>query len=135
MEKRIFPSSLFLILVFIACYVFFYVIHPLAPIDSDDWEFLSKFRLSLPLFNVWNPTRVFPEILQASCGYIAAYVIYHIINDYYNSLVVVNAVVVSAAITVYARFFKVLMEKRFNRTAQQSILLTTLFFTPSFYGP
>lgn len=124
-NKRI--ASFFLIIVFIVCYVFFYVIHPLAPIDSDDWEFLSKFRLALPVVNAWNPTRVFPEMLQAFCGYIAAYVIYPISRNYYNSLIIVNAAVVSAAITVYAYYFKCLMEKRFNRTSLESILLTTLF--------
>lgn len=133
LNKRKYASLFFLMMVFIVFYVFFYIIHPLVPVDTDDWQFYSDFRLAIPVYHTWNPTRVFPEMFQAFCGYIAAYIIYPITKDYYNSLVIVNALAVSAAITVYAHYFKNLMERRFNRTWVESILLTTLFLLFHFW--
>ena len=133
LNKRKYASLFFLMIVFIVFYVFFYIIHPLVPVDTDDWQFYSDFRLAIPVYHTWNPTRVFPEMFQAFCGYIAAYIIYPITKDYYNSLVIVNALAVSAAITVYAHYFKSLMERRFNRTWVESILLTTLFLLFHFW--
>ena len=113
--------------VFAFYFIFFYVIHPLVPIDFDDWHYLSETRLALPLPYSWNPTRILPELLEPFCGYIAAYIIYPITSNYYGALIGVNAFVVSVAITIYALLFTRLMVIRYHRSSGESILLTVVF--------
>ena len=120
-------TTLFLLTVFVGFFVFFYVIHPLYPIDPDDFQFLSDFRVALPQPYLWNPTRVLPEILSPLCGYIAAYVIYPLTGNYYDSFAVVNALVVSAFITIYANFFIELMKIKYRRTDVDAVILAFLF--------
>ena len=120
-------SLLFFIAIFLFFYVFFYVIHPLIPIDSDEWQFYSQNRLAIPIPGFWNPTRVLPEILSPMSGYIAGYVVYPLTNNYYDSLIIVNALIVSALVTVYAYSFSSLMRIRFKHTQGETAMLTALF--------
>lgn len=126
MKRNTLFVPLFFTTVFVVFYVFFYVIHPLIPYNTDDWGIIL-WRSALPELPHYNPTRVMPGLLFPISGYIAAYVVYPMTGDYIGSFTIVNAFVVSVAITVYAYFFYRLMCVRFKRGNAEAIMLTALF--------
>lgn len=126
MKRNTLFAPLFFTTVFVVFYVFFYVIHPLIPYNTDDWGIIL-WRSALPELPHYNPTRVMPGLLFPISGYIAAYVVYPMTGDYIGSFTIVNAFVVSVAITVYAYFFYRLMCVRFKRGNAEAIMLTALF--------
>ncbi|MBC6910552.1 hypothetical protein DT304_04555, partial [Lactobacillus reuteri] len=75
MKKRIFLIN-FVIFIFI--YVYLTQISPIVPFDGDDWRYIGALRIPLPMWGVWNPTRVLPETLMSVGGYIAAFIVYPI---------------------------------------------------------
>ena len=67
--------------IFLFLIIFYTKISPLIPYDSDDWIYLSNTRVPFPLWDAWNPTRVFAEAIMMLGGYIAGSVIYPMIHD------------------------------------------------------
>ena len=63
-------------IIFLSMLLFFLRIHPLIIYDADDWLYASYFRLPIPIWNDWNPSRVFPEIFMPLCSTLAVYLIY-----------------------------------------------------------
>ena len=55
-------TAIFFISIFIILFVFYKVVCPIIPNDTDDWGIMSHFREPIPLWKDWNPSRVFPEI-------------------------------------------------------------------------
>ena len=53
-------NTSFAIIVFLFFFVFYSTIHPLIPIDLDDWSYIVKNRIFLPMWGAWNPAKVFP---------------------------------------------------------------------------
>ncbi|MCL2151545.1 MAG: hypothetical protein FWH57_01075 [Oscillospiraceae bacterium] len=89
-------------LIFAAMFVFFAIISPSVPYDSDDWHYLSSFSLTpvpVPPFDTWNPTRILPEYLMPAAGYFSAFVVYPLIGDYILSISVTTALLLSALLT------------------------------------
>ena len=111
----IFESNwIFYTLLFIIFFVFFSLIHPLIPFDSDDWINMGMARRAYPSFAYWNPTKVFPECFEPLVAMFAAYFIAPLIGDYLNALTFTNAVVVSLFIIIYLYSFQRLLELKFK---------------------
>ncbi len=92
--------------------LFFTEAHPLVVYDGDDWSHISYRRAAIPQWEGWNPIKVFPETLLAMSGYMAAYVVRPLTQDYIFSITLTCAFVVSAFITVYfIMFYRIAREK------------------------
>lgn len=88
------------ILLVIILFMFFTKISPLVLFDSDDWINISNYRLPIPIMGAWNPSRVFPEFLMSSVGWVSAFVTNYFIKDYFLSITYTSAIVVSIFIVV-----------------------------------
>ena len=115
MRNKIFESNwIFYTLLFFFFFVFFSLIHPLIPFDSDDWINMGMARRAYPSFAYWNPTKVFPECFEPFVAMFAAYFIAPIIGDYLNALTFTNAAVVSLFIIIYLYSFQRLLEHKYK---------------------
>lgn len=123
----------FLILVFLFFAIFFTRVHPLILFDGDDWNYISYSRNAVPMGNRWNPTRILPETLMPLCGYIAAYIVAPLTQNYVLSVTVVCAVVVSVVITLYLYLFARAMENVFRLSKPQVMMIAALFLLAHFW--
>ena len=118
---------LFAVLVFLFFFIFYAVIHPLIPIDLDDWSYIIKNRIFLPIWGAWNPAKVFPEFFYPLMSSIGAYVIYPLNNDYLQSQCIIHAIVVSMSITGYTLSFLHFVRSKFSISSSTAYMLTILF--------
>ena len=84
-----------LIILFSFLLLFFIKIHPIFLADTDDWRYAFYHRAAIPLWNNWNPIRVFPEVVMPLASEIGAYLIFPILGEYFRSLSIVYAFLVS----------------------------------------
>ena len=117
----------FAVLVFLFFFIFYAVIHPLIPIDLDDWSYIIKNRIFLPIWGAWNPAKVFPEFFYPLMSSIGAYVIYPLNNDYLQSQCIIHAIVVSMSITGYTLSFLHFVRSKFSISSSTAYMLTILF--------
>ena len=127
MIRALKTDSLFFIIIFIVFFVFYTQIHPLVPYDTDDWLNLVTSRGFYPSLNQWNPTKVFPECLEALVGTFAAFVLSPLLGDYLNALVIANAATLSFFITSYLFLSHRLLIHRFNLGKISSFCIIILF--------
>lgn len=114
MIKKINLEILFFSLCFITFFVFFSYVHPLVVYDGDDWINLSAMRGAYPRWGTWNPIKILPETFMPICGYISAFFIYPITNDYIASITLCSAVIFSLLITAYFYFFYRVIKDNFE---------------------
>lgn len=126
--------GVFLGLVFVYFLVFFTQIHPLIVFDGDDWTYIGFVRNAVPMGSGWNPTRILPEILMPTCGFIAAYFVTPIIGDYIFSITLVCAVTVSIFIVLYLHFFAAAIKRIFALSGYQVLMVTILFLLAHFWA-
>ena len=81
--------------------LFFTEGHPLVVYDGDDWSQISYRRAAIPQWEGWNPIKVFPETFLPMSGFLAAYVVRPLVQDYIFSITLTCAFVVSLFITAY----------------------------------
>ena len=112
--------------------VYFTQISPLQPFDGVDWRYIGSFRLPLPLWGVWNPTRVLPETLMPLGGYIGAFVIYPIFGHYVWALSFAEALIVSFFIISMLYLFYNLLVKKFSLNKTYALAGEILFFLSCF---
>ena len=93
-------STTLAILTFAFFMVFFTKVHPIALFDTDSWYYAYYHRHPWPIWQFWNPTRVFPEVFMPVVSLFSAHVIYPLVGDYFFSLTIGYATVVSAAVTL-----------------------------------
>ena len=91
------------IILFLFLFVFFTRICPIILYDKDDWIYIGQMRIPFPQWNGWNPVKVLPEILMPICGYISAYFIYPIIGNYFFSITITSAIILSIFIALCVR--------------------------------
>lgn len=116
------------LLLFLLFMVYFTQITPLVPFDGDDWLSMGTMRLPFPMWAVFNPSKVLPEVLGPIVGNIAAFVVYPFSHDYIGSVTFVQAIVVSLFIvTMTALFFK-LCENKLELSKQQAVMGELFFF-------
>lgn len=120
------------LLLFTFIFVYFTVISPLVPFDGDDWRYIGAIRTPFPLWGVWNPTRVLPEVLMPVGGYIAAFLIYPITGNYINALTIAESFIVSAFVSIFLWLFYRLLVKRFKLSKKLSLALELIFFLSFF---
>lgn len=114
-------------LLFLVLFVFFYRLCPIVPYVGDDWYFLGAMRQPIPYSGVFNPSKVFPEILQPICGYIGAYVIYPITHNYVDSISISASIIVSLFIVLLCYLFFNVLRKKLNFSFKKATLYELLF--------
>lgn len=55
---------------FIMLLFFFLVVKPIILYDTDDWTYISLFRIPLPQWGSWNPGKVFPETMMTFISFV-----------------------------------------------------------------
>lgn len=116
----------FFLFVFIV--IFFTSVSPIFPCDGDDWYFTGSMRLPWPMWGVFNPSKVLPEIIEPLGGYFAAFVVYPFTADYVASIAGTQAVVISAFITLlFWMSFKYFHEK-FSLSVSFALCIELIFF-------
>lgn len=113
------------IIVFLLC--FFIKLCPLVVFDCDDWMYLYNYRLPIPLWKGWEPTRVMPETLMPIAGWLAARVIYPICGDYVYSVTIISAIIITVMITVMCMCLQKLLVVRYHLTIKSAITCEILF--------
>lgn len=126
LKKRIFLAS-FYALIFIYFIVFFTKLHPIILSDTDDWLYAFKVREAIPLWKVWNPSRIFAETLMPVVSEICAYTIYPVTGDFFKSLTFGYAFVISGTITALINVIYKYLFKKYN-VKQYILIMVVLFF-------
>lgn len=114
--------------IFLSMLLFFLKIHPLIIYDADDWLYASYFRLPIPIWNDWNPSRVFPEIFMPLCSTLAVYLLMPLTHDYIWSLALMYGIVVSFFITLYVSAFALFLREKMKTSVSNSIIISMFFF-------
>ena len=115
-------------IIFLSMLLFFLRIHPLIIYDADDWLYASYFRLPIPIWHDWNPSRVFPEIFMPLCSTLAVYLFMPLTHDYIWSLALMYGIVVSFFITLYVYAFALFLREKIKASVSNSIIISTIFF-------
>lgn len=117
----------FSLLVFVV--VFFTSVSPIFPCDGDDWYFTGAMRLPWPMWGVFNPSKVLPEILEPFGGYVAAFIVYPLTGDYFASIAFTQTIVISVFITLlFWMSFKYFNEK-FSLSVSSALCIELIFFS------
>ena len=114
--------------IFLSMLLFFLKIHPLIIYDADDWLYASYFRLPIPIWNDWNPSRVFPEIFMPLCSTLAVYLLMPLTHDYIWSLALMYGIIVSFFITLYVSAFALFLREKMKTSVSNSIIISMFFF-------
>ena len=125
-KKRII-EILFFIIIFLLFFVFFYKVHPITLLDTDDWHNAYFSRSAYPLIGGWNPTKIFPETIMPMCITAGVRFLSIFSNNYLNNIVIVNSFIVSIFITIYFYFFYKLVRDKYNNKLSENILITIFF--------
>lgn len=130
MKKR--SIAILQVAIFVFFLIYFTQISPLLPFNGDDFFFNGSMRVPFPLWGVWNPTRVFPEVFSPICGYVAAFCVYPFTHDYVGAVGLVRAIVVSVFITLFFYLFYKLLKNRFGYSNKVAVA-AEIFFLLSFF--
>ena len=135
--RRINRSSLlkpaFWILVFTWCVVFFYQIKPLVPYDLDDWTYIAYRRLAIPVWGLWNPSKVLPELLLPFCSEVGVRLIMPFLKDYLHSLSLSYALFTGALICAYLILMERMLKGMFKLSRFQAYLLAVFYLVLHFW--
>lgn len=127
MNRKNYLPVAFFVGLFMFFLLYYIVIHPLIPYNSDDWMFMSANRIALPSIHAWNPSRVFPEFLMPLVSELASFLIYPLCHDYFLSQTILHSFVISIFLTSYVGMFYHLLCKRFSVEKKLAIMLSLLF--------
>lgn len=125
-------TAIFFISIFIILFVFYKVVCPIIPNDTDDWGIMSHFREPIPLWKDWNPSRVFPEIFLPLILYFTSYIVMPFNNDFIESLSFTMALVMGIIVTIYIFLFYLTIKKKFKLSNIESLLFAGFFFALHF---
>lgn len=132
MKKDCLVILLWQISIFIVCFVFFTQVSPLIPYNGDDWYFTGAMRKPYPIWGVFNPIKVLPEVLEPFGGYIAAFLVYPFLGDYVRSISIVQSCIVSLFILAFCVSFTCFLVRRMKMTRFQAIVAELLFLLSFF---
>ena len=102
----------------------------IALFDSDSWYYAYYHRDPWPIWQFWNPTRVFPEVFMPVVTEFSAHVIYPLIGDYFFSLTIGYATVVSAAVALLTWMVYSHFQKEGCNAFECAVLVTAVFNLP-----
>lgn len=116
-------------LLFLFFVLYFFFVHPLVPFDSDDWFNMSISRPGVPWLSrsVYNPTKVFPEVLQPIVAMCSSYFIAPFCGDVIKAVTFGNSVALSFFIVFYLYSVRLLILKSYNLGENTVNLLVVLF--------
>ena len=126
-KNRITKTLLFNICIFLIMVLFFTKICPVIPFDGDDWYFNGSIRLPFPMWRIFNPIKVLPEVLEPIGGYIGAYIVYPITNDYIGAISTTQAIIISLFIVMLFYNFYDFVRNKYNKSEIESILFEAIF--------
>ena len=81
---------------------------------------------------VFNPSKVFPEILEPLGGYIAAFMVYPLTGDYVASIAHTQSIIISAFIFVFFWISYKYFKERFSLSSSFALCIEVLFFLSFF---
>lgn len=115
------------VLVIFGCLCFFFInAHPMYIFDTDDWMYISRTRLGIPIPGYWNPTRVLPEIMFPLSAEFGIDFIMPFTHDYIGSIAVGCALSLCVLATAYITFFAMFIKKEYKPLNAVGIMF--LFF-------
>lgn len=120
------------LLIFVFTFIFFMKIFPLIPYDGDDWYFQGAMRNPWPMWGVFNPSKVLPEVLEPLSGYFGAFVIYPLTHNYVASLSFSSVLIITIAITLLMALIYRYIKIKFEVSKSKALLLELLFFISFF---
>lgn len=125
-----FWTSVFFFIVY-----FFIKVHPLYIFDTDDWAYIQDSRngRAWPVWGIWNPTRVFPEIFMPAISWLSVIFIYPFNVDYIESLSIGFGITLSFFIIVLGIMLSNFFENIFKLVRFESLLFSLLFILFLFY--
>lgn len=129
-EKIIY--AIYLLGVFGFFLVFFGRIHPVLILDTDDWFYLYNTRYALPLWGVWNPARVFPEVLSPLVFRVSVYLLYPLTESLTEAVAWGMAVLLAALLTLFAREFFMFLTSKLKVETIGAIEASLFFFICNF---
>ncbi|MQB65388.1 hypothetical protein [Limosilactobacillus reuteri] len=121
------------IVLFLFLFVYFTQITPLVPFDADDWSFLGTMRLPFPLWGVFNPSKVLPEVIGPIVGSIASFCIYPITRNYVYSIMFTQTIVVSLFIVALLYIFSSFLKRKFELSFKEAICGELFLFLSFFF--
>lgn len=111
---------------------FFIKLCPLVAFDCDDWLCLGAYRLPIPHWKEWEPTRIMPGTLMPVAGWMAAHMIYPICGDYVYSVTIISACIVTFLIAVMCICFQKVLIIRGQMPAYTAFICEILFLVSFF---
>ena len=127
MAKEKLYRRLWYVSVFAFVFFWFTQIHPLTVYDADDWRYISYVRTALPLWNDWNPARVFPEVFMPLMSAVAVHILMPVLGDYLQALTVMHGLVVALFICLYMYCFLQMIKRVFSLSTWGNICASALF--------
>ncbi len=124
-RKRLLFGFFFLIFGFFC--VWFTQLYPLVVYDTDDWYFLGSVRSAAPLWGIWNPGKVFPEIAFPFFSSLGRYLVMPLTGDYMDAMTITHAIVVSAFLTGYFWCFAGMLRRALSLPWGVTVGLTAVF--------
>jgi hypothetical protein len=128
--NNIFPVT-GLCVVFLCIAIFFIVVHPIIPWESDDWSYLSDFRSAIPGIG-WIPGRIFNEIGMHIIGTISAFLVYPLTDDYIYTIIITMGCVLAISCSVFYWFLYRLLycicKNKYLATAGSLMVFILYFF-------
>ena len=120
-------EKIWILAVFFFFVVWFTRIHPLTVYDADDWRYIAYVRTALPLWNDWNPARVFPEVFMPLMSAVAVHILMPVLGDYLQALTVMHGIVVALFIGLYMYCFLQMLRRVFSLSVWGNIYASALF--------
>lgn len=106
---------------------------PLALYDADDWIYIARERIPLPLWRDWNPTKVLPETLVPLIGRISAILVYPITRDYVTAVTWGSAVLMSVLIAVLCYLVYRFMYRRIGVAVPTAIVAEVILLAGCYW--
>ena len=114
------------IVLFFCFFVFYSRIVPIVPFDTDDWYYMGYYRIPLPIWGDWNPSRVLPEILMPNLSVFTARVIYPVTGNYITSMTMIYAIFMAVLLAILC--YQLYRFAESLGTSKLSAVLLTVFW-------
>lgn len=122
---------LFLIL-FLFSFYFFTEVKPITFFDTDDWDNVALFRLPIPVWGKWNPSKIFPEFLMPYASKMFLALFYPNSLDYFQSQNYGTAILVSGTIGLFYVLLFGYLTKKAEAGTYLSLTAVLLLYVQNF---
>ncbi len=129
-RKKAFIGFSFTVL-FLGLLIYFLEVHPLIIFDADDWLYAGAFRHAIPQPGIWNPIKVFPEIITPFLTMIGAYLIMPFNGDFISSISISYGIFLSLLILGFFAFHYIYLTSKYKLGHFRGMIV--LFLVVCFY--